>query len=244
MVQFCLTIAGHTGHITALFESTPVYLGKYVTENTPEFSFTVTREHLLFEQDALFREAVEEGFRPRVFTDPFLERAAIQRAFGEYLFDFGILPVHGSTLAADGKAYLFAARSGTGKSTHTRLWKQLLGDRVVMINDDRPFLEVGDTGVIAHGTPWSGKHGLDTNISVPLQGICLLERGAENSIVPADRQALLPFLRHEAYCPLERGKEQAFLAVTESLATQVALWHMHCRPDLAAAEMAFAAMSR
>jgi hypothetical protein len=113
-----------------------------------------------------------------------------------------------------------------------------------MINDDRPFLEVGDTGVIAHGTPWSGKHGLDTNISVPLQGICLLERGAENSIVPADRQALLPFLRHEAYCPLERGKEQAFLAITESLATQVALWHMHCRPDLAAAEMAFAAMSR
>ena len=244
MAQFCLTLAGHTGAFTSLFESTPVYLGTYVTENTPEFSFTVTREHLLFEADALYREALEEGFRPRTFTDPFLERAAIQRAFAEYLFDFGILPVHGSTLAADGKAYLFAARSGTGKSTHTRLWKQLLGDRVFMINDDRPFLEVTDTGVIAHGTPWSGKHGLDTNVSVPLGGICLLERGSENAIAPTNPEALLAFLRHEAYCPLAPEKEEAFLAVTEALANTVPLWHMHCRPDLKAADMAFSAMSR
>ena len=243
MAEFSLTIAGHTGHITSLFESTPVYLGKYVTENAPEFSFAVTREHLAFEAEELRREAEEEGFRPRVFTDPFLERAAIQRAFAEYLFDLGILPVHGSTIAADGCAYLFAARSGTGKSTHTRLWRELLGGRAWMVNDDRPFLEVTPQSVIAHGTPWSGKHGLDTNCAVLLKGICLLERGQENTIVPASPEALLPFLRHEAYRPLAPEKEAAFLAITETLANTVPLWHMHCRPDPEAAKMAFDAMS-
>ena len=242
MVQFCLTIAGHTGHITALFESTPVYLGKYVTENTPEFSFTVTREHLLFEQDALYREAVEEGFRPRVFTDPFLERAAIQRAFAEFLFDYDILLFHGSAIAVDGEGYLFTAHSGTGKSTHTRLWRQVFGERAVMVNDDKPFLQLTEDGVLLHGSPWSGKHGLDANVCVPLQGLCLLERGAENQIAPMDGEELLPMLRKQAYCPMDTAKHSRFLELTARLSRQAALWKMACNKDPSAAHIAFDSM--
>ena len=244
MADFNLKIAGHVGKVHSLFDSTKDYCRHYLTEEDAEFEITVTPEDLAFEQAELLAEAKAEGMKPRKFTDPFLDRAAIQRKFADYLFGHNILLCHGSTVAVDGKAYLFTAKCGTGKSTHTRLWREVFGNRAQMVNDDKPFLILTEDNVLACGAPWSGKHGLDTNISVPLQGICLLERGAENSIVPADRQALLPFLRHEAYCPLERGKEQAFLAVTEALATQVALWHMHCRPDLAAAEMALEAMHR
>lgn len=117
MAQFLMKIAGQTAQVTSLFESTRDYCRNYLTEEKPDFSVTVTREDLVFEQEALRQEALKEGIRIRVFTDPFLERTAIQRKFAEYLFDRKVLMTHGSTVAVDGKAYLFTAKCGTGKST-------------------------------------------------------------------------------------------------------------------------------
>ena len=158
MAQFRIEIAGYTGRIDSLFESTRDYCRKYLTEGEPDFSVSVTREDLAFEQEALRQEAQEEGIKIRRFTDPFLERTSIQRKFAEFLFEQRVLMTHGSTVAVDGKAYLFTARCGTGKSTHTRLWRQVFGDRARMVNDDKPFLKLTEEGVLACGSPWSGKH--------------------------------------------------------------------------------------
>ena len=241
--EFSIKIAGYTGRVEALFESTPLYLGKYPSEDPPAFSVTIRPEDLQLEADALYQEALEEGFRVRQFTDPFLERTAIQRAFAEFLFDRDILLTHGSTVAVDGKAYLFTARSGTGKSTHTRLWMHAFGSRAQMVNDDKPFLQLTEGGVTAYGAPWSGKHGLDSNIAAPLQGICLLERGPENRIQPATPEQLLHILRKDTYRPLAPEKESRFLQLTQQLADTVPLWHMHCNKDLSAATMAYDAMA-
>ena len=91
MGQFDMQIAGHVGRVHALFESTRDYCKNYLTEKAPEFSITVTAEDLAFEQAQLLAEAKAEGMKPRKFTDPFLDRAAIQRKFAEYLFDHEIL---------------------------------------------------------------------------------------------------------------------------------------------------------
>ena len=243
MAQFKIKIAGSVAAVDSLFDSTPHYLKAYLTEDAPDFSVTVTESDLRFEQAELDKEALEEGFRRREFTDPFLERAAIQRAFAEFLFDRNILLVHGSTVAVDGRAYLFAAKSGTGKSTHTRLWRQVFGQRAVMINDDKPFLHLTDTGVIAFGSPWSGKHGLDTNICAPLGGICILQRGQENIIRPLSAEEALPRLHKEAYIPMDAEKHPKFQTLVEKLARQVPLWHMTCTKDPQAAQVAFDAMS-
>ena len=244
MAEFHLKIAGHTARITSLFESTPQYFRPYLTEDPAEFSVAVTKENIDFEQADLLEEALRDGFRPRVFTDPFLERAAIQRAFAEFLFDYDILLFHGSAIAVDGEGYLFTAHSGTGKSTHTRLWKQVFGDRAVMVNDDKPFLEIADQKVILHGSPWSGKHGLDANISVPLKGLCHLERGIENHIAPLSPEVILPMLRKQAYQPLVEEKHPRFLDLTMRLSQQVALWNMACNKNADAAEMAYSAMRK
>ena len=153
MAQFLMEIAGLTGQVESLFESTRDYCRKYLAEGEPDFTVAVSREDLAFEQEALRQEALEEGIRVRVFTDPFLERTAIQRKFAEYLFDRDVLMTHGSTVAVDGNAFLFTAKCGTGKSTHTRLWRQVFGDRAVMVNDDKPFLKLTETGVLACGSP-------------------------------------------------------------------------------------------
>ena len=68
---------------------------------------------------------------------------------------------------------LFTAKSGTGKSTHTRYWLEAFGNRAAIINDDKPFIRLDTPAPMICGAPWSGKHGLDTNLSVPLAGICI-----------------------------------------------------------------------
>lgn len=244
MAEFTMKITGHSARVVSLFESTPQYFKPYLSSDAPEFSITVTREQIDFEQADLLEEAHRDGFKPRVFTDPFLERAAIQRAFAEFLFDFDILLFHGSAIAVDGEGYLFTAHSGTGKSTHTRNWMQVFGDRAVMVNDDKPFLELHDSGVFLHGSPWSGKHGLDTNVRVPLKGLCVLERAAENSIRAANAGEVLPMLQKQAYCPLSKEKEPRFLELTAQLSCLAPLWKLSCNKDRTAAQIAFDAMHK
>ena len=239
-----MRIAGHTGRITALFESTPLYFKAYLTEDAPEFSVSVTPADLAFEQNDLLEEALREGFKPRNFTDPFLERAAIGRQFAEFLLEHNTLWLHGSALALDGSGYLFTARSGTGKSTHTRLWRECFGDRAVMVNDDKPFVTLTEGGALLHGSPWSGKHGLDTNITVPLKGICLLERGSENRIEPEGAEAVLPLLCKQAYEPLTPEKAAISRSLLQNLSQKVPLWRMACTKDAEAAETACRAMHK
>ena len=242
MAVFKMKIAGAVGEIQSLFDSTPHYFRSYLTEEPADFSVSVRVDDLRFEQAELDREAVEEGFRFRAFTDPFLERAAIQRAFAEVLFDRDTLLLHGSAVALDGQGYLFMARSGTGKSTHTRLWREAFGNRAVMINDDKPFVALTGEGVTVFGSPWSGKHGLDSNISVPLVGICMLERGNTDCIRPLPPEDALAMLRWQAYCPMNEGKREEFLKLTGEIAEKVPLWHLECTKNLSAARVAQAAM--
>ncbi len=238
-MDFKMQIAGCVARIHSIFESTPAFFSRYLTDESADFEITVTQADVDYERQMHLQEALEEGFRIRNFPDTFLERASIQRKFADRLFEHDTLLLHGSTVAVDGSAYLFTAKSGTGKSTHTRLWCQLLGDRAVMVNDDKPFLKFTGAEVLAYGSPWSGKHGLDTNICVPLKGICILERGAQNHIHPITAQEAMPMLLHQSHCP-----EGATLnRLLEMLTRQVPLWHMECTKDISAAEVAYKAMS-
>lgn len=243
MAEFKIEIAGRVGAVSSLFESTRDYCRPYLTEKAPDFTLATCREDLTFEQEQFIEEAKEEGFRIRIFPDPFLERASIQRKFAEFLFDSDTLLFHSSAVAVDGEGYLFTAKSGTGKSTHTRLWREVFGDRAVMINDDKPFLRITENGVLACGSPWSGKHGLDANITVPLKGICLLERGKENRIREIAPKEALPMLLHESYRPLDANRLLKFHQLVEALAEKTPLWHMECNKEPQAATVAYEAMS-
>lgn len=98
------------------------------------------------------------------------------------LLRFQGMMLHASAVAFDGRAYLFSAPSGTGKSTHTKLWQAVFGDAAQVFNDDKPALRHLDGVWYAYGTPWSGKYGINQNKKLPLGGICYLKRGSENKI--------------------------------------------------------------
>ena len=242
MVSFSIKIAGKVAAVHAFFESSKEHCKAYLVSQMPDFAVTITQDDLIVEREKAARTDIAEGKLVRDVTDAQLEITAIQRKIAQELVDYDTVLFHGSVVAVDGCAYLFTAKSGTGKSTHTRLWCQLFGDRAVMVNDDKPFLTIREDGILASGSPWSGKHGLDTNITVPLQGICILERGEKDCIRPLNPEDAMDFLLWQSYCPLDPQKESRRLALVQSLAQSVPLWQMQCTKEITAAEIAYEAM--
>lgn len=243
MDPFSIQIAGLVTHISPLFASTREFCRNYLTELEAECFVEVTKDDLSYSQKLLEMEAVEEGIRVRKFPEPFLERSTILRKIARELLNRDTLMLHGSTIAVDGAAYLFTAPCGTGKSTHTRLWREVFGSRAVMVNDDKPFLKVTSSSVLAYGAPWSGKHGLDNNICVPLKGICFLHRGLENRIWKASVEDSLEELKHQCQIPEDPSGQEKAIALVDALSKTVPLWEMTCTKDIEAAYVAFRAMS-
>ena len=242
MDAFMMEVAGSVFAVQPLFESTRAYCANYLTDREPEFSVAVDRADLVQEQRLLDIEADEEGLKRRKFSDMFLERSVIQRRVAETLIGKDTLMLHGSTVAVDGQAYLFTAPCGTGKSTHTRLWREVFGDRAVMVNDDKPFLRITSDGVLACGSPWTGKHGLGSNVSFPMKGICILSRGSENRIRLLAPEDAADFLRSQCFVPEDSEQAGRALELLDRLIRMVSLWQMECTKQPEAAITAHQAM--
>ncbi len=151
----------------------------------------------------------------------------------------GRLMTHGVAIECDGKAFIFTAESGVGKSTHAFLWQKYLGaDRVRVINGDKPILWFRPDGeILACGSPWSGKERLDENVQVPLGGICLLTRLEDAPgfgttvnapyITRATRGEAFDFLMHQVFIP--RGLEGRLqtLSLLERLYGQIPVYNLY-----------------
>ncbi len=242
MERHVYRFAGRTVEISSLYPLVHTMCGEYRTEDSPSLFLSVSQSDI---DDERRRSAAGEtgGGQGRPGHDAYLETLAVYRKLAEALLEDGVLLFHGSAVAVDGACYLFAAKSGTGKSTHARLWRELLGERAVMVNDDKPLLEISGAGVTVWGTPWDGKHHLSRNISVPLRAICVLERGPDNTIEPISPKEAWPVLWRQSYRPVDPEKLRRTLALTDTLSKTVRLYRLRCTPDLEAARVAYEAMS-
>lgn len=129
-----------------------------------------------------------------------IENNAIHKLIAEKLTEYDTLLMHGSALCMDDNGYLFTAPSGTGKSTHARLWRQVFGDRVWMIDDDKPLLQIKESEVIVWGSPWNGKHRLGRNASAPLRAVISLTRDSTNHIEPLETADAFEVIMRQVYC--------------------------------------------
>ena len=151
--------------------------------------------------------------------------------------------LHSSAVVVDGKAYLFSAASGTGKSTHTQLWLDHFGDRSYMLNDDKPALRMEDGQWYAYGTPWSGKYDYSTNARVPVAGICFLKRGAENVIRPFGGSAAAFAFLEQTLRPAGMDIRMEIMSLLAKLIENVPIWQLECNMDPEAALVSYRAMS-
>lgn len=206
----------------------------YYGKETPEFAAVITKRDI----DA--EKALEGGEN---FPDYYLESLALFRKLCDYTLSYkqGII-FHSSAVAVDGKAYLFTAPSGTGKSTHARLWREMLGEKVVMINDDKPIIRWVDDNFYVYGTPWNGKHRLDTNTRAKVAAICELRRGKENRIYKISPQEMLMVVMNQTIRPTEADKVDNLLFILDKLLTAVPLFRLECDISREAAETSYKAM--
>lgn len=243
MERFTMRIAGRVVAVTAMYASTLEGCGAYLCDAAPDFTVEITPEDIAFEQDTSAQERKLEGLTEKKFDDPLLESTALQRKIAEKLFEYDTLLFHGSVIAVDGEGYLFTAKSGTGKSTHTRLWRKMLRGSGKMVNDDKPFLKITADGVRVFGSPWNGKHGLGRNIDVPLKGICILERGEQNEIHKISANEAVPMLLQQSNRPRQPALLHKYLELLENLANKTAFYRMRCNMEPEAAEISYQAMS-
>ena len=235
-------IADKTVEVTSIYNEVHEYCADYLTDAPADYSVTTTQADVDFERDKSAREDEVEGIPTRQFSDSYLEELAVYRKIAEKMIDYDTILFHGSVIAVDGIGYLFTAKSGTGKSTHTRLWREYFGERAVMVNDDKPLLKITDNGVIAYGTPYNGKHRLGTNISVPLKAICILTRSAENCIEAITREQAYTMLLQQVYRPADMLKMAKTLELVDRLADSVKLYQLGCNMDISAAKIAYEGM--
>lgn len=170
----------------------------------------------------------------------YFESLAVYRKIANILISDDVLLFHGSVVAVDGFAYVFTAKSGTGKSTHAKLWCELLGDKAVMVNDDKPLLRIKeDEKVVAYGTPWCGKHNLGHNIAVPVKAVCFLSRSVSNRINAVSASEVCARLVAQAFHPERLKDRMKMLGLLDKLSKNVKLFNLECNMSISAAKLAY-----
>ncbi len=173
-------------------------------------------------------------------ANPSLVRFGIWIMFGIIIAPLGAIAIHSSVIVKEHQAVLCLGESGTGKSTHTRLWREYIED-ARLLNDDSPIIRMIDGKCIVYGSPWSGKTNCYVNKCVPVRGLLRLSQAPHNKIyrLPALMAigAILPS------CPPAFAYDNALQdhicnTVSEILSCTPA-YHLECLPDAAAAELSY-----
>ncbi len=147
--------------------------------------------------------------------------------FYHKIIDFDGMLLHSSCIEYNGKAYLFSANPGVGKSTHTHLWlKYLPGSRI--INDDKPAIRFYNGEFYAFGTPWSGKTDESLNIGVPIGGICFLNRGEENKIEKITPRQAIPLFMEQTIRIANKADALKTLVMLERVLEEVPVYKLYC----------------
>lgn len=170
------------------------------------------------------------------------EEWAAQMSCGEFEYNFTLnrfvqkivekdaFCFHASAIAVDGEAILFSADSGTGKSTHARLWKTFITEhQIENFNDDKPIIRKRDGKYYAFGTPWCGKHGIQKNMSAPVKALVFLEQDEQNEIKRIPMERALPLIFPQIIA--NKANQEQLLKILDMLdifLRSVPVYKLHC----------------
>lgn len=139
--------------------------------------------------------------------------------------------LHSSAVKYKGKCYLFSAPSGTGKSTHTRIWEKLYGDDVKIINDDKPIIRLMGEELIAYGSPFAGGTHKFCDDNAPLTAIVFITRAEKNSIRKLTNKEALPLIFQETIRKVSKEKMHLVLDMLDVILKNVDLYELCCNME-------------
>lgn len=212
---------------------------EYFSEFAKEFEYDGKADFTVEVPDKVMKKVIREN---PDFPDGYLESLEIYRIICRKILDYDAMLMHCAAVAVDGEAYLFTALSGTGKTTHIKLWHEKFGDRFVVVNGDKPILRQRGDKFFVCGTPWRGKENYGHNIVAPIKAICILQRGETNEIrkIPpheAISTVLTQTLRTENMDEMEK-----VLSLTDKLLRNVPFYVLSCNMEKEAADVSYNGM--
>jgi len=214
------------------------FFSEYRSDRAPLFSIQPSEADLLQVQAGFDRMGAGAAYPP-----VFLENNAVHELLARHMVDHNVLLMHGSALCMDNRAYIFTAPSGTGKSTHAKLWREVFGHRVWMINDDKPMLKISDHEVMVYGTPWNGKHHLGRNACAPLKAVVKLSRASDNHIEPLGKVDAFRVLISHSYSSDDPRCMLKVMELEKRLIDIAAFYRLSCNMDPEAATIAWEGMN-
>jgi len=267
---FTIELAGRRIRVEALYDSVRELCKDYIVgenvakatslsadcpdETAPDFVITITQEDIERERVYSAEQDAREGRASSNWGDAYLETLAVYRKIATKMLDYDTLLMHGSAIEVNGRAVIFTGPSGTGKSTHAKLWIDHVPG-TSYINDDKPLVSIGSGGGVsdtadrsralgtaaaeprAHGTPWDGKHRRSSNKSAPIAAICMLHQSSENYVEELSAEDAFPLLLQRTYTPEEPALMIKTLRVFNAIVKSgVRFLDVHCNmePDAVA----------
>ena len=220
------------------FPDLAVLCAGYETDEAPVIRLSVSDEELEYER----------GMQSDIFSDGYLETVCMYRKLALEMLEHDVFILHASVLEVDGEGYAFLAPSGTGKTTQTRLWLEYFGDRVRVVNGDKPLIRMERDGESwafrAYGTPWNGKEGMGCNASVRLKALYLLERAPEPECVPAPQAISIDRLFRQMLMPQEEGKMEMLLTMADRMIEALPMYILRCNMKDESVTAAYEAVQR
>lgn len=221
------------------FDNDIAFIGVFKPDNG-SFRFRIaypgSRDYCTMDTDAAFRVAqvkLPAGDKHRFFC----LNNCLMLLYAFSTANLDTLMMHASVIKNETDGFIFLGKSGTGKSTHSRLWLDYI-EGSELLNDDNPVVRIIDGNPIVYGTPWSGKTPCYRNEKALLKGIVKLEQAPQNQI------KALSLLQAYAIvfpaCSSMRWEEEIASGIhrtVEKLVSTVPCYRLYCLPDKAAAEL-------
>lgn len=201
----------------------------------PDIEVSVTDEEI---------ETEYAGYRAESVSRALCESTCIYRAIARKLIAFQAFVMHGAVLELDGKAYVFTAKSGVGKTTHTKLWVEYFEGRASYINGDKPIIRCKDGVWYAYGTPWMGKEKFGSQSSAPIQAVCFIERGEENKIQKIADKEVIDRVFHQLFFPEDPEMLIEFMGLADDFVQKLPFFVLKCNISAEAVRVAYETLSK
>ena len=199
----------------------------YITDKPVDFTVSVSDDEIMAEDNGTG------------FDGGYLESLAVYRKIAERILKYNGFLMHGVAVDVGGCGIAFLAKSGVGKSRHTKLWKILLKDKMIIVNGDKPLVRIIDDKIFAYGTAWAGKEHMHTNTKTELKKICFIERSENNECIPMEKNMVFERLIKQIYIPKDSSLLSLTLDYISALIEKCDFYLIKCNTRISAAKTAY-----
>jgi len=237
MYDFNICISGVPIRISSFFLSSKLFFKDYYTEENALFSISITQADIEEEQERRGLSYRGDDGIVQYYSIEELEIVMLFRRIVTELLNYNILLFHSVAVAYEGKAYLFTAPSGTGKTTHAKLWLKNIQNSYIL-NGDKPFLLFKENKIFVCGSPWCGKEHYGQNEILPLGGLAVLNRAESNVLNRVSLSEVFSSILPQTYIP---GSGEKVVRVINLLLkfNNVPLFRLFCNMNDEAALISF-----